>query len=155
MHANFDGYSDVNIEFDWMDIGIDLFLLFFPLLALFATWQIFVVRRRMAELEEKQIHLYKRVQTITEQVEHAVNQQLEREHSLVQDFLGLTKKLESMEMKSFSSGGRSVETLKLLEAGMPVEKLADACGLSKTEEDLLKALQVAHNQENGGKVETY
>ena len=133
------------MHFDWLSVLLALDLIYFPLIALWAGWQVLKLRRERSTRDEGGDHVGRLERELAE-LQHVVEAGRHRDAELEERFdtlyTRLRERLDSLDLQAHSGGVHS-QALKLLESGMPPEELASVCGLSRGEADLLKALHEA------------
>lgn len=133
------------MHFDWLSVLLALDLIYFPLIALWAAWQVLKLRRERSPQDEGGEHVGRLERELAE-LQHVVEAGRHRDAELEERFdtlyTRLRERLDSLDLQAHSGGVHS-QALKLLESGMPPEELASVCGLSRGEADLLKALHEA------------
>ena len=138
------------MHFDWLSILIALDLIYFPLLAVWAAWQVMKLRRggerqsgdEMAELRQQ-------MEALRQEFDALRQTQAEREGRLAARFERLGERMDALERRA-QGGGLHVQALRLLESGMGVDELASVCNLSRGEVELLKALHAAGKEGPAG-----
>lgn len=135
------------MHFDWLSVLLALDLIYFPLMAVWAAWQVLKLRRERAVTgpvheDEDTGRLERELAELQHLVEAGRYRAAELEERFDTLYARLRERLDSLELQAHS-GGVHAQALKLLESGMPPEKLASVCGLSRGEADLLKALHEA------------
>lgn len=136
------------MHFDWLSVLLALDLIYFPLLALWAAWQILKLRRERAAPgggDEALGRLERELAELQHVVEAGRHRDAELEERFDTLYTRLRERLDSLELQAHAGGAHS-QALKLLESGMPPEELASVCGLTRGEADLLKALHEAGRQ---------
>ncbi|MEJ2480740.1 MAG: DUF2802 domain-containing protein [Acidihalobacter sp.] len=135
------------MHFDWLSVLLALDLIYFPLLALWAAWQVLKLRRERAARDSGEA--FGRLERELTELQHVVEAGRHRDAELEERFdtlyTRLRERLDSLELQAHAGGAHS-QALKLLESGMPPEELASVCGLTRGEADLLKALHEAGRQ---------
>ncbi len=130
------------MHFGWLSPLLALDLIYFPLLALWATWQILRLRRVVTKQFDRITALDRRFTEFQKCFDANLNQQEIPIEQISMRLEGLRNRLEAVEMKPHADG-RSLQAIKLLDSGLTTEQLVSACGLSKTEADLLQSLREA------------
>ncbi len=139
------------MDVDWLSILLALDLIYFPLLALWAAWQVMKLRREQSEDEKKH--------TEHENLEGEVLQLRNEAAEMRQRLVDLDARLEAMQ-KQFRdrvevieaqthAGSVHIQALKLLERGMGMEELIEAFDLPRGEAELLQALHNAGKKTAG------
>lgn len=133
------------MHFDWLSTLLALDLIYFPLIAVWAAWQVMKLRREREAREhgdERVGRLEREVEEMQRLVEAGRHRDAELEERFDTLYMRLRERLDSLELQA-QAGGVHSQALRLLENGMPPEELAAVCGLSRGEADLLKALHEA------------
>jgi hypothetical protein len=136
------------MHFDWLSVLLALDLIYFPVIALWAAWQVLKLRRERVVRDEGGDSLGRLERELAE-LQHVVEAGRHRDAELEERFdtlyTRLRERLDSLELQA-QAGGVHSQALKLLQSGMSPDELASVCGLTRGEADLLKALHDAGQQ---------
>lgn len=133
------------MHFNWLSVLLALDLIYFPLVAIWAAWQVLKLRRKstgQGEDADRFGRLERELSGLRQVIEEGRNRDAELEERFDSLYTRLRERFDSLELRA-QSGGVHAQALKLLENGMTAEELAAVCGLSSVEADLLKALHEA------------
>lgn len=131
------------MHIDWLSVLVALDLIYFPVVAAWAAWQVLRLRGEREQAKQQGHLLQSQVDALRQSVNEVRQRDAELEERFDTLYSRLRERLDSQELRTQGAGGTHMQALKLLERGIPAEELMTVCGLSRGEVDLLKALHTA------------
>jgi hypothetical protein len=132
------------MHIDWLRILIALDLVYFPVVAGWAAWQVWRLRGYVPQVRQ----LEERVVMLEGLLLDAQEGNITLQKRVTQFYQQLQEQQERFELSTQqtpagSAGGHLQAAFKLLNRGMETDELMSVCGLTRGEADLLKSLHQA------------
>ena len=136
------------MHFNWLSVLLALDLICFPVIALWAAWQVLKLRRTETlhqQKIERLIDIERLLSELQENIESSDTRLSISEEKMGRQYQELLERLDRLELQ-VHSGSVHMQAMRLLESGMSPDKLISVCGLSRDEAELLRALHEASNE---------
>ncbi|AOU98446.1 hypothetical protein BI364_11200 [Acidihalobacter yilgarnensis] len=131
------------MHIDWLSVLVALDLIYFPVVAAWAAWQVLKLRGERETGKTQTAFVQSQLESLRQSIQEMRQRDAELEERFDTLYSRLRERVDSQELRAQAPGGAHVQALKLLERGMPADELMTVCGLSRGEVDLLQALHVA------------
>ncbi|OBS09794.1 DUF2802 domain-containing protein [Acidihalobacter prosperus] len=131
------------MHIDWLSVLVALDLIYFPVVAIWAAWQVLKLRGEREAGRTRLAIIQSELDSLRQSIQETRQRDTELEERFDTLYSRLRERVDSQELRAQATGGAHVQALKLLERGMSADELMTVCGLSRGEVDLLQALHAA------------